>query len=152
MMFDYIAQIWFFIGIILIVLEVVFGMTIVLFFASLSAFTLGFLIYLDKLDPANFVAQGILFLVFILIWAALLWKKLKNFYGFKRNNDEYQNIIGQSAVLLNDLHKGKTGSIRWSGTTVKAEIDPNSKHRLLAKDEEVTVIRVQNNIFIIDKR
>ena len=151
-MIDYIAQFWFLIGIILMVLEVALGMTIVLFFASLSAFTIGFFIYTGKLDPANLIAQGILFLAFTLVWAALLWKRLKNFRDSKSNSDEYKNIIGQSAVILGDLHKGKMGSVKWSGTTVKAEIDPNSKHHLLAKNEEVTVISVKNNIFIVDKR
>lgn len=150
-MIDYMAEIWFLIGIILMILEVALGMTIVLFFCSLAAFTLGFFLYFDRVDPANFIAQGIIFLLFTFAWAALLWKKLKNFRDSK-NKDEYVNIIGQSAVIINDIHKGKTGTVRWSGTTVNAEIDPNSKHHLLAKGDEVTVIMVVNNIFIVDKR
>lgn len=151
-MLEYIAQIWLLFGIVLIVLEVALGMTIVLLFASLSAFTIGFLIFLEKIDHANLTAQGALFLTFMLLWAALLWKKLKSFRGSKNTTSDYANIIGQSAVVVDDLHKNKSGSIKWSGTTINAEIDPNSKHDLLPKGEEVTVIKVQNNTFIVDKR
>lgn len=150
-MIDYVAEIWFLIGIILMILEVALGMTVVLFFCSLSAFTLGFFLYFGKVDPENFIGQGIIFLVFTFAWAALLWKQLKNFRDSK-NKDEYVNIIGQSAVIISDIHKGKTGTVRWSGTTINAEIDPNSKHHLLAKGDEVTVVKVVNNIFIVDKR
>ncbi|MFI4983926.1 MAG: NfeD family protein [Rickettsiales bacterium] len=150
-MFEHIAQFWFLLGVILIIMEVMLGMTIVLLFAALSAFSVGFLLFIEKIGTMNITSQGALFLTFMLIWAALLWRRLKAFKDLKNPKDEYTNFVGQTATVIHDLHKGTAGSVKWSGTTMNAQIEPTSKHDLFKKGEEVTVVAVKNNTFIVNK-
>lgn len=136
---------WLIFGVVCFALEA-FGITGVgLFFAGLGALSLAVLMQLGTPEPAAFVAQFAWFFGFTAVWAALLWKPIKD-YRMRRKASDYSNMVGdRGTVAGKPLVKGKEGKVKWSGTTMVAEICPECTVAEIAVGESVVIKDVKGN-------
>ncbi len=144
-------EFWLILAVLLMVLEVVLGFTVVLFFSGLACFTVAALIYFGYIELNSIVAQFAAFFLATTIWTIVLWKPFRTLVKKLYNSDATAtNILGQEAIIANGpLRAGKIGLVAWSGTVVKAKLDTNSKHRTLEAGTTVIVIAIKDNIFIV---
>lgn len=144
-------EFWLVIAIILMILEVVLGFTIVLFFSGLACFTVAALIYFNYITPDSIITQFAAFFLATTAWALILWKPLKGMVRRIHTSDATAtSIIGQEAIVINGpLHLGKIGNVTWSGTTVKAKMADDSAHSTLKEGTSVKVVAITDNIFIV---
>lgn len=142
--------IWLALGALLIAMEV-FGIPGIGFlFAGLSAVTVAILTQAGATEPDSYGAQTAWWFGLTLMWAALLWKPLKN-WRTSKNSQEYSNIIGDTAYIINqDLHKGITGQASWSGTTMNAEIAPYVTADKIPAGSKVKIIDVRGVTLIVE--
>ena len=79
--------------------------------------------------------------------------KPKKYLVCMDNVEAYHNIKGGiAAVYSHDLKGDNLGEIKWSGAICRAQLAPSSKNTSLKKGDDVTIISVKNNIFIVDKQ
>jgi membrane protein implicated in regulation of membrane protease activity len=141
------ATAWLILGAILIVLEIVVLQGIGFLFAGLGAISIGAVITTGIVEkPIN---QFILFFVFTAIWTALLWKPLKNFIRGKDSG--FNDMVGSTAVIFgDDLAKGKTGQVKWSGTIMNCKLDKNyTVEEKILTDTEVVITEISQGILIV---
>jgi len=139
---------WLVIGALFLIAEVTIATGIGFLFAGLGAITLGGLMTFEFLSIDSLYSQLAYFLAFTSGWAALLWQPLKKIYNSNANS--YDNIVGSVAVVNESpLIKGKTGTVRWSGTTMRAKIDPEVKINEIKVGQEVEVKNVKDSILIV---
>jgi len=158
----YSSEVWFVIGLICVVLEVMLGLTIVVFFFALAAFSMGFLLFFELTSFEDHLVQLATFCAMTLGWAIVLWKPLKRFKNKPLPNavdssgesvhvEKFENYIGQNVTISGkDLKRGEIGTATWSGTTVNVSIDPKAEDDLLTVNSVATVVEVKNNIFIVN--
>jgi membrane protein implicated in regulation of membrane protease activity len=147
---NYNPEFWFILGFVFVVLEVVLGLTIVLFFCGLSAFTMGFLLYFNITSFENLFTQFSAFIVTTFFWAAILWRPMKRYKDSKLNGKKFENYVGQPVIVTSKpLKKGGVGTGSWSGTTVKISIHEDYPEKKMEIDHVGTVVEVRDNIFII---
>jgi membrane protein implicated in regulation of membrane protease activity len=151
---QYISFFWFILGIFFILLELKLGFSaIYFFFTGLSSITVGFLLTWNFLDPNNYTAQLIVFFVSLICFSAVLWKPIKSFMISYDPDNQFKNIVGQSAYVANKpLKKGKKGEVKWSGTVVYAKLDASEKMKELAVGEEVEIVEIVENVFIVKSK
>ena len=144
-----IALMWLVLSAVFFVLEVSLVPGIGFLFAGFAAMTVGGLINFDIVDSESYFEQFAYFFGLIFAWAAILWYPIKNFRS-KSNGNDFKNVIGDVATVYdNDLVKGKSGKVKWSGTIMKAKLykdDPNDK---IKKDEEVYVKEIKGNVLTV---
>jgi len=137
---------WLALGALLIFLEAMAVPGVGFLFAGLSAVTIGGLVTFGVLDGAEMVVQSALFLALTFVWAGILWIPFKNFQNKKKQNN-FENIIGDSAVVLSDyLDKNEIGSVRWSGTSMRAIVDDSSESESIAKGARVEIVEIDGNL------
>ncbi len=138
---------WLMIGALLIFLEIAFIQGIGLLFAGLGAICVGAVLTAGMTKDVT--EQFIMFFVFTAIWTGLLWKPLKNF--IKGKNSGYSDMVGSTAIIYGeDLARGKTGSVKWSGTIMNCKLDNNySSGDIIALDTEVIITEVSQGILIV---
>ncbi len=138
---------WLMIGALLIFLEIAFIQGIGLLFAGLGAICVGAVLTAGMTKDVT--EQFIMFFVFTAIWTGLLWKPLKNF--IKGKNSGYSDMVGSTAIIYGeDLARGKTGSVKWSGTIMNCKLDNNySSEDIIALDTEVIITEVSQGILIV---
>lgn len=151
---QYISVFWFILGILFILLELKLGFSaIFFFFTGLSSITVGFLLISNLLDPNNYIAQLIVFFVSLICFSSVLWKPIKSFMISYDPENQFKNIVGQSAYVANKpLKKGKKGEVRWSGTIVYAKLAESEKKKEIGVDEEVEVVEIVENVFIVKSK
>ena len=138
---------WLILGALLIVLEITVLQGIGFLFAGLGAICVGAILTTGmELDVIN---QFILFFVLTAIWTALLWKPLKNF--FKGKNSGFNDMVGSTAMVYEeDLIRGKTGKVKWSGTIMKCKLDEHyNMQEKIELDTEVVITEVSQGILIV---
>ena len=138
---------WLITGAFLIFLEIAVIQGIGFLFAGLGAISVGAVLVTGMAkEPTH---QFILFFVFTAIWAGLLWKPLKNF--IKGKNTGYNDMVGSTAVIYGeDLARGKTGEVKWSGAIMKCKLDTNySLEDKIPLDTEVVITNVSQGILIV---
>jgi membrane protein implicated in regulation of membrane protease activity len=65
---------------------------------------------------------------------------------------EYKNFIGCTAVVHSETLCIKTlGEIKWSGAVCKARLTKSRDGNNAKKGENVKIINVENNIFIVER-
>jgi len=138
---------WLIIGALLIFLEIAFLQGIGLLFAGLGAICVGAVLTAGMTKDVT--GQFIMFFVFTAIWTGLLWKPLKNF--IKGKNSGYSDMVGSTAIIYGeDLARGKTGSVKWSGAIMSCKLDNNySSGDIIALDTEVIITEVSQGILIV---
>jgi membrane protein implicated in regulation of membrane protease activity len=121
-------------------------------FAGLSAISIGGAIQYELIDTQNYAQQFGVFLALSFAWAMLLWWPLKLFH--KGNfQDGFSNIIGETATVYGaPLTKGSAGKVRWSGTTMKAQITPNSEIESIDAGEGVVITEIKGTTLFVRKK
>ncbi len=131
---------WLIAGMVCLALEA-FGISGIGFlFAGLAAIVVAVFIELNIVETGAYIAQFAWFFGLTMVWASLLWNPMRRFKIGKNTEPAYQNIVGDTAVVIEAaLEKGKRGQVRWSGTVMQAEI---------AEDEKTTRIEVGSHVHI----
>jgi len=135
---------WLAAGVILILLEFTILPAAGMLFAGIAALLVGILLEAGFINGIQ--TPWIIFLASTCLLAALFYKPLKNFRTNK--NSEYKDMVGEEATLLEDLEIGKTGSVKWSGTTMKAKLCPDCKIGAKA-GVSAKIIGLDGNILIL---
>lgn len=141
--------IWSLIGIGLLCVEIFFIQGMGVLFMGFAAITVGITMYIHPdLEYANLAVKIVYFLLFTTMWGALLWYPLKSFCGYSCEND-YKNIVGTLGIVSDVVTKETLGNMRWSGTTVKCKVDPESNYNSIKPETHVRVTGLVDNIFIV---
>lgn len=120
-----------------------------LLFLGLGALIAGIAIEYGGVGADAYVLQSAIFLVSSSVFAALLWKKLKN-WRMKPEISEYSNMIGDSATVSGaGLKRGVRGQVQWSGTTMQAEIDRSETVPEFGAGVVVKIVQVKGNVLYI---
>jgi len=144
-------EVWYILGAVLMIIEMYLGGTIGLFFAGIAAFCVALCMKFNLIALNTLIDQVGLFFGFFCLWSIMLWKPTKYLLNIG-NAKEYHNIEGGIAtVYSNDLKGENLGKIKWSGAVCKAKLAPSGKNTVLKKGDNVTIISVKNNIFIVEK-
>lgn len=146
---------WLILAVLLIILEVSLGFTIVLFFSGLAAFSVSILLYMNVISSQEVISQFAVFFVATAFWGVILWKPLKKIVkDISRNPDQYKNIIGEDCIVEDvKITRDRPGTVKWSGTLVRASIDQSNKRDEVFKDDVLVITNIVDNIFIIkDKK
>ena len=144
------VETWYVIGAVFMALEMLLGMTIVMFYAGLACFALAILINFNFIPKEDISSQIAIYFALFIFFAIALWKPLQ-YLSLKnrKSKDKYTNIIGAKAVVYGkDLHKDKIGKIKWSGTICRAIIGGGSDE-VIIQDSVVKILEVKDNIFVV---
>ncbi len=141
------SAIWLIAGALLIILELVLVPGIGFLFAGLGAISVGGGLIAGWIDSLS--AQFILFFLSTAFWTALLWKPLKSFIAGKESG--FDDMVGSTAVVFDQsIEKGKMGKVKWSGTIMKCQFDPEADGlEVIAPETEVTITKVSKGILIV---
>ena len=135
-------------GIVLLIIEiVVLGFsTFVLTFLGLAAIVTGILVYMGVL-PTGMLTIVISNALFASIFAALLWKPLKEFQNRKDTHTIDNDLIGLDFVLSEAISPSKSTTHRLSGIewTIKAHGDIEANQSVVVEKAEVGILWVKPN-------
>ena len=147
LIFEYAAQFWFVVGIILILLEFAAIPGIGFLFVGFGSFTTALLL---SLYPELITYQIIVIGFTSLFWFLILWWPLNKFL-YKTTNESYSDMIGGRVVVMGkDLEPGEFGIVTWSGTVMKARLaDDESEAAKLG--QTIYISEVQGNVLICSK-
>lgn len=142
---------WVSMGVLLIIFEVAIMPGVGFLFAGLGALTLGSMIAFQLFIFEGWASNIAAFFCFTTIWAVILWKPLKKAIKNSKG-EEYQNIVGTHAEVSEEkgLIAGKQGTVKWSGTTMRARISPDSELEEIKKGETVWVHNSKGGILYVD--
>lgn len=140
-----VTVLWLIAGAVFIAVEI-FGIPGLGFlFAGIGALLVGGAVELGLLAPEDLIKQFVLFFALSTISAALLWNKLK-----RKVEINYNNMIGDDAVVVEPgLMGSKEGQVKWSGTLMRAKIDPDCGISVLASESSVVIRRVDGNLLYV---
>lgn len=118
-----------------------------LLFAGLGALVTGVAISLGMVAEGDTLTQFIVFFAVTGIWTALLWKPLQR---FRTNNKEkkFNNIVGDTAVVGQAGLGTEGGQVKWSGTTMNAQLAEGVSTNLAA-GAKVIITDVQGTTLIV---
>lgn len=144
------SYIWLIAGALLLAIEA-FGVPGIGFlFAGLAAIVVGLLVDFSIIAADDYVLQVGAFFAFTAVTAALLWKKLKQWRTAPAKGGEFQNIIGDKAIVgRGGLQKGQTGQVSWSGTTMMAEIQDDATVDGIKEGVVVKIVGVRGSKLIV---
>lgn len=144
-------EFWLLFGGLSIILEVVLGFTVVLFFTGLACFTVAGLMHYNIIDNASIIDQFTVFFVATILWTTVLWKPFKTMMNrITTSNNSSISIIGQKAVVAEGkLQINKIGTVKWSGTLVKATLSAKSNYHTIDEGIEVQITEINNNVFTV---
>lgn len=147
---EHIALWWLVGGAVMVALEAFAVAGIGLLFGGLGAITVALIIKSDIVDEASILAQIAWWCAMTFVWAALLWRPLKQFYVRGKKRQEYQNIVGNFATVgEGGLAGGQEGVVRWSGTVMRARLVPEAGLMSLPEGAEVVIVDVQGVTVIV---
>ncbi|MFV9875796.1 MAG: NfeD family protein [Rickettsiales endosymbiont of Dermacentor nuttalli] len=143
-----IHYVWMVVGVALVLLEVLTVPGIGILCAGLAAVIVGIMILFGLIFYDYYILQMGWFFAWTLLWAMMLWRPLLKLRYSER---AYHNIIGEHAIVYkNDLIKGKTGEVKWSGTVMKALIVNDSNESSIGVNQEVIIKNLKGNILLVD--
>ena len=116
-------------------------------FAGLAAIVTGLLIEFGALPADDLLAQGATFFLATVLFAALLWKKLKN-WRLSPGGPRYRNMVGDEAIVVDALSGDFTGNVRWSGTVMQARLQHGTVAELPIGARAV-ITAVDGNVLIV---
>ncbi len=141
------SVIWLLTGALFIALEA-FGIPgIGALFIGLGAILTGLFIELGIIASDAYVMQFAALFINSSILAVLLWKKVKQFRGAPGKAGNYQNMIGDEATVIGLLTQGHKGQVRWSGTTMIAELASGEPD--LTEGASVIITEVNGNVVTV---
>lgn len=116
-------------------------------FAGLGAIVAAAMISLELITEDAAIMQFAIFSLVTAVSALLLWRKLKT-WRLNPNAPHYSNIVGTEAETVEMLSGDKLGTVRWSGTLMRARLaDPN--HAPIAGGITVRITATDGNILIV---
>jgi membrane protein implicated in regulation of membrane protease activity len=141
------SSIWLIAGVLLIIIEISLLSGIGFLFTGLGAITVGAALIVGWIDSPS--SQFILFFLSTAFWTVVLWKPLKNFIAGKESG--FDDMVGSTAVVFEQsIEKGKNGKVKWSGTIMKCQFDPEAEElETIAPETEVIITAVSKGILII---
>lgn len=152
MIADYInghqAEFWILLGFILLVLEVVTGLTTGIFlFAGLGALVSGLLMQTGLLAEtwtAGIASVGISSGVI----AAILWRPLQRLQGGRTGEkDNSSDLVGYEFVIEQDVTTLAPGKIRYSGVDWRVELHKDAGVDSITAGQRVAVASVDVGVF-----
>jgi len=152
MIADYIyhhqPEFWIFLGFVLLVIEVVTGLTTgVLLFGGLGALCTGIIMSAGLL-PHTWVAGLASTGICSAIITALLWRPLQKFQGGRDvHKDNSSDLIGYEFLVEQDIEPLKPGSKRYSGIVWRVEIDNGAEVDRIPTGQRVVVTSVDAGVF-----
>lgn len=136
---------WLVAGALFCVLEILGISGIGFLFAGMAGLCVGIAVTAQWIAPESYLTQTAWFFGLTLVWAALLWKKLR-----PRAGVAYKHMVGERArVTKGPLVKGKTGSAEWSGTVMNAELSKHASVASVAEGENVIIKEVHGNVLVV---
>lgn len=143
-------SIWLIVGALLIILELVLVPGVGFLFAGLGAISVGAGLTVGWIDGLS--AQFISFFISSAFWTAILWKPLKSFIEGKGSG--FDDMVGSAAVVFGQsIEKGKMGKVKWSGTIMKCQFDPEAEGlEKIAPGTEMTITGVSKGVLIVREK
>lgn len=140
------AVAWYIVAVILLFTEMVTGGLILgLLFLGIGALVTGTWILYSSAE-VSMVTQLAVFFTTSIVIAALLWRPLKRFRN-RFSDKPYVNMVGNTAKVVDKpLKKGGVGTVRWSGTFMRARIVSGLAVRQLAPGTTVKIVEVKGNV------
>ncbi|MCB2081837.1 MAG: hypothetical protein H6908_00355 [Hyphomicrobiales bacterium] len=148
---------WLVVAGVCLVVEVFFIPAIGFLFAGFAALTLGGMLAFKYFDDSAAVYHDLYtqiawFFGLTVSWAILLWYPLKRMQKSQAEH-RFNDMVGTTAFVGPEpLIKGKTGTIRWSGTTMRGRLDPEYSGETVEAFTELNVVNVNSNIIIVRPR
>lgn len=141
---------WLIAGAALMALEA-FGIPgIGLFFAGLAAIVVGGLVASDVVGAESYLIQLSLWFGMTCLMAVTLWKPMKRWRTNPNSKDKFSNMVGDTATVSGaDLVVGAAGKVKWSGTTMSAEIAAGSTVSEIPVGTTVEIVEVRGNTLIV---
>ena len=116
-------------------------------FVGLGAIVTGLLVETSILAEGNLPSQVAAFLISTVLFTIALWKRLKS-WRMNPSAPRYRNMVGDEAVVATPLIGDAAGTVRWSGTTMQARLQPGTVAELPA-DARVRITAVDGNVLIV---
>lgn len=141
-------HLWLIAGLVLCALELmVAGTGIGMLFAGLAGITTGIVVYFEWVEATNLFGQLAWFFGTTCLWAALLWKPMKNIRMQKSQG--YSDMVGTQAIVgPAGLIPGKVAEVRWSGANMRARLADHIVEALPA-NADVTVVAMENGVLVV---
>jgi inner membrane protein len=133
---------WFFVGLILIFLELIVPNFIILFFA-IGAWSVSLLLFFVKF---SLNIQLIIFLLVSLLSMILLRKYFSNIFHGKESKQQNNDFIGEKAIVTKAIKVNEIGKVEFHGTLWDAEAEDS-----IDKNERVIILAVQDLILKVRK-
>lgn len=143
---------WAIVASVLVVIELtIVGIGIGLLFLGLGAYLTAVILWLGFIEPNNYIAQFSSFFLGSAFFTAILWKPLKKLKNSSK--ESYHDMIGQYAtVIQSPLLQNKKGTVKWSGSVMKARIAADSENTEFAIDTEVIIKDVKGSTVFVDTK
>ena len=129
----------------------VFGLSGIGFlFAGLAAIGVAIVAEIGVVTKSAYIAQFAWFFLLTAVFALLLWKPMRKMQTTSKDKP-YSNIVGDTATVGDEpLRKGQTGTARWSGTIMQAELSPHAPVDELEPGTIVKILSVSGTKLIVD--
>lgn len=142
-------HLWLLVGVVFLAAEALGVSGVGLLFAGFGALTIGALLQAELISEADTVLQLVVFCAATALWTALLWKPMKRFRLGQRSGG-YHNMVGETAIVAGaGIDKARGGEVTWSGTIMKAELDPAVSASRLEAGSQVTILGVKGATLIV---
>jgi membrane protein implicated in regulation of membrane protease activity len=130
---------WIFLGLLLLAADLIMPGGFYLLFFGLAALAVGAIAASDWVQPAwvQWLLFSVLSVVSLLVFRGPLMARVKSLEGART---EVDTMLGETAVLLDDLTPGGIGKAEMRGSTWTAR---NTGHVNLTKGQRVRVERVE---------
>ncbi len=141
------SHFWFFIGLIILLVELI-TLSVILLFVALSCMTIGVVLFLNMVDPSDTLTQSIIFFGSIVLWYLALFVPMKKIKMFKLKKG-HKNILDQRAEVLVEITRKKPGKVRWSGTKMNAVLSKNNLSSVIKKKAIVRIIAIDGDVLTV---
>lgn len=116
-------------------------------FAALGAIAAAGAVSLGLIADEAIILQLAICFVVTALSAALLWRKLKA-WRMNPNAPHYSNIVGTEGETVEMLSGDKLGTVRWSGTLMRARLADPSQPAIPA-GATVRITAIDGNVLIV---
>lgn len=146
------AYYWFIASVVFFLAEALGISGVGLLFAAIGAFCMGLLLQLEFLSTDDYVTQGAVFFMLTAFWTLVLWVPLKKM-RLSNPAEEHNDMVGRTATVGDEpLQKGKSGHVRWSGTTMRARLADDASIDSATAGDELKIVKVDGATLILAQK
>lgn len=138
-------QIWLIVGLIMLLAELVSVLLVFVFFA-IGALVTALLASVGVLTSIE--SQLLAFSVISLISLIVLRKQAKTLLNSRRKHPEYNEFVGETALVIRDIPSGGLGKIYYRGAEWKAESLLNT---VIIAGSKVVIRRTDGIILVVEE-